>query len=209
MTEGDYKELLADDDVECDEDMLDDEDDDLITFEQVKKRITQGLVKEDEIERWNLNTDQLMDLFKLTAHESVDLAKSMVPDRSATKKKREKMLEISYNLLYIQKVMQRNSLFNHPSHVLKPESWKTLVAMSYFFLVTLLTAFIMVFVHDRVPDMRTYPPLPDIFLDNVPLIPWAFKMCELCGIALLTIWCVILIFHKYRCLNIFLLAFTR
>lgn len=81
---------------------------------------------------------------------------------------------------------------------MKPEAWKAVVAMAYFFCVTWITAFVMVFVHDRVPDMATYPPLPDIFLDNVPLIPWAFQMCELCGLILFLIWCSILIFHKHR-----------
>ncbi|KFM69300.1 Sphingomyelin synthase-related protein 1, partial [Stegodyphus mimosarum] len=48
---------------------------------------------------------------------------------------------------------------------LKPEVWKTAVGMIYFFTVTWITAIVMVIVHDRVPDMQTYPPLPDIFLD--------------------------------------------
>lgn len=81
---------------------------------------------------------------------------------------------------------------------MKPEAWKAVVAMAYFFCVTWITAFVMVFVHDRVPDMATYPPLPDIFLDSVPLIPWAFQMCELCGLILFLMWCCILIFHKHR-----------
>lgn len=99
-----------------------------------------------------------------------------------------------------------NRSFLHPSssssfnstHKLKPEAWKALLAMAYFFLVTLITAFVMVFVHDRVPDMATYPPLPDIFLDNVPLIPWAFQMCEFCGCILFSIWFLILVFHRHR-----------
>ncbi|XP_022701348.1 sphingomyelin synthase-related protein 1-like isoform X3 [Varroa jacobsoni] len=80
----------------------------------------------------------------------------------------------------------------------KPEIWKTVVAMVYFFAVTALTSLIMVVVHDRVPSMETYPPLPDIFLDNVPHIPWAFAMCELAGVLLFVIWVGILVFHRHR-----------
>ncbi|XP_076348916.1 sphingomyelin synthase related [Tachypleus tridentatus] len=80
----------------------------------------------------------------------------------------------------------------------KPEIWKTIVAMIYFLAVTWITAITMVIVHDRVPDMKTYPPLPDIFLDNMPFIPWAFGMCEFTGIVLSSIWITIMIFHKHR-----------
>lgn len=81
---------------------------------------------------------------------------------------------------------------------LKPEVWKTAVGMVYFFSVTWITAIVMVIVHDRVPDMQTYPPLPDIFLDNIPYMSWAFSMCELTGIILFFIWIAILFFHKHR-----------
>ena len=64
--------------------------------------------------------------------------------------------------------------------------------------VTILTSLVMVVVHDRVPDMKKYPPLPDIFLDNVPLIPWAFDMCEVTGCILLATWFVVLTFHRHR-----------
>ncbi|XP_064479547.1 sphingomyelin synthase-related protein 1-like [Ornithodoros turicata] len=84
------------------------------------------------------------------------------------------------------------------SRHLKPEIWKTAVGMLYFFAVTWITAIVMVVVHDRVPDMQTYPPLPDIFLDNVPHIPWAFAMCELTGVVLFAFWLCILIWHKHR-----------
>ena len=63
---------------------------------------------------------------------------------------------------------------------LKPERWKTLLAFLYVLLVSWVTAFVMVIVHDRVPDMEKYPPLPDIILDNVPHIPWVslIPMCK-------------------------------
>ncbi|KAI8040462.1 ceramide phosphoethanolamine synthase [Drosophila gunungcola] len=79
-----------------------------------------------------------------------------------------------------------------------PEYFKTAMSLGYSFVVTWITSLTMVIVHERVPDMKRYPPLPDIFLDNVPHIPWAFNMCEITGSLLFTIWVIVLIFHKYR-----------
>ncbi|KAJ8361629.1 hypothetical protein SKAU_G00181540 [Synaphobranchus kaupii] len=81
---------------------------------------------------------------------------------------------------------------------LDPECWKTAVSSVYVMLVFGFTSFVMVIVHDRVPDMQTYPPLPDIFLDSVPRIPWAFAMAETCGLILCSIWLLVLLLHKHR-----------
>uniref|UniRef100_A0A3P9QEB1 Sphingomyelin synthase-related protein 1 n=1 Tax=Poecilia reticulata TaxID=8081 RepID=A0A3P9QEB1_POERE len=81
---------------------------------------------------------------------------------------------------------------------LDPEVWKTVISSVYVFLVCGLTSFVMVIVHERVPDMRTYPPLPDIFLDSVPRIPWAFVMAEACGLILCYMFLLILLLHKHR-----------
>jgi len=81
---------------------------------------------------------------------------------------------------------------------LNPERWKTMVAFLYALTVSWLTALTMTFVHDRVPDMNRYPPLPDLILDNVPHIPWAFEMTEVTGMALFSIWTLMIIFHKHR-----------
>lgn len=91
---------------------------------------------------------------------------------------------------------QDDSAVENPG--LQPEIGKTLLSLFYLFVVTWITAFVMVVVHDRVPDMKKYPPLPDIFLDNVPTIPWAFSMCELSGTLLLIVWLGVLTFHKHR-----------
>lgn len=84
------------------------------------------------------------------------------------------------------------------SQKLKPEIFKAFLSFCYVVVVTWITAFVMVIVHDRVPDMKKYPPLPDIFLDNVPHIPWAFDMCEVTGTFLFSIWLLVLLFHKHR-----------
>jgi len=68
----------------------------------------------------------------------------------------------------------------------------------YGLFVSWLTAVVMTVVHDRVPDMNKYPPLPDIILDNMPHVPWAFEMAEISGMALLSIWLVVVIFHRHR-----------
>jgi hypothetical protein len=87
---------------------------------------------------------------------------------------------------------------NMPLRSYKGEKRKTLVSIIYLFLTCLWTSFMLTVVHDRVPDMEKYPPLPDLILDNVPLIPWAFFATELIGLALLILFLLILVFHKYR-----------
>lgn len=66
-------------------------------------------------------------------------------------------------------VCQTHSNGRYRQHLagrLDPEVWKTILSSIYVFLVFGFTSFVMVIVHERVPDMRTYPPLPDIFLDR-------------------------------------------
>lgn len=46
--------------------------------------------------------------------------------------------------------------------------------------------------------MKTYPPLPDLVLDNLPLIPWAFELCEVIGLVLASMFVLIVVFHKHR-----------
>ncbi len=87
---------------------------------------------------------------------------------------------------------------NIPIRCYKGEKRKTLVSMIYLFVSGLWTSFILTVVHNRVPDMAKYPPLPDLILDNVPLIPWAFFASEAIGVCLLVILSLILVFHKYR-----------
>ncbi|KAM6951512.1 sphingomyelin synthase-related protein 1-like [Aplochiton taeniatus] len=91
-----------------------------------------------------------------------------------------------------------NGKYKQQTRRLDPEYWKTVLSSIYVVFVFGFTSFVMVIVHERVPDMRTYPPLPDIFLDSVPRIPWAFAMAEACGVILCNIWILVLLLHKHR-----------
>jgi len=73
-----------------------------------------------------------------------------------------------------------------------------LISFVYCSAVLFMVAVIMVIVNDRVPDREKYPPLPDLFLDNVPFIPWAFHAAEYIMIALGVTFLVILALHKHR-----------
>lgn len=75
---------------------------------------------------------------------------------------------------------------------------RTLLAVVYCFMVLIITSFTMTVVHDRVPDMNRYPPLPDIFLDNMPLVPWAFYISELSASVMIIILVILLLLHKHR-----------
>ncbi|VDP20600.1 unnamed protein product [Echinostoma caproni] len=81
-----------------------------------------------------------------------------------------------------------------------PKPWKVLVSALYLFLVAGITSFVMVIAHERLPDISKYPPLPDLLLDNIPYIDWAFEAAEWVGVVLGLVWAVILIFHRYRCI---------
>lgn len=119
-----------------------------------------------------------------------------------------KQLEVGNGLLSVPHVYGRRrqtSVASDDSHDgalyskhLNPEIWKTFLSFFYVFFVFLITSCVMVIVHDRVPDMKKYPPLPDIVLDNVPFMPWAFEVSEVIAVFLGIIWVLILFFHKHR-----------
>ncbi|VDM25488.1 unnamed protein product [Hydatigera taeniaeformis] len=81
---------------------------------------------------------------------------------------------------------------------LHPKIWKVIISAIYAFLSLGVTSFVMVLAHERLPDISKYPPLPDILLDNLPYIPWAFEAAEIIAVCLCLIWFTVLFFHKHR-----------
>jgi len=72
------------------------------------------------------------------------------------------------------------------------------VSFVYLVAVCFVTAFTMSIVHDRVPDPGTYPPLPDIFLNNIAHISWAFGVAEYLIIVLAVMFVIVVLLHKHR-----------
>lgn len=91
-----------------------------------------------------------------------------------------------------------NIVFDVKKQTTISEFSRTVISIVYLWASLLFTSFVMTLAHDRVPDMKTYPPLPDIVLDNIPLIPWAFELCEVCAVLLGLMWVLVLTFHKHR-----------
>ncbi|EFC45151.1 hypothetical protein NAEGRDRAFT_48624 [Naegleria gruberi] len=73
---------------------------------------------------------------------------------------------------------------------------KVIVSFCYAMFAIFCTSVTMVVVHERVP--KDYPPLPDIILDNLPLIPSAFAISEFICVVLGLIVFFILVIHKHR-----------
>lgn len=78
------------------------------------------------------------------------------------------------------------------------EGIKTLVAFAYCCICFLITAYVMVCSAERAPEMGKYPPLPDVVLDSLPYMPWAFEFSEYCVFLEIMLVVFILAFHRYR-----------
>ena len=71
-------------------------------------------------------------------------------------------------------------------------------AALYCFVAVLATSFCLVTAHERVPLTANYPPLPDIILDNVPRVPWAFAASEYLILFMFIILVLIAAVHRAR-----------
>lgn len=72
------------------------------------------------------------------------------------------------------------------------------MAFVYTSMVLLFCAFVMTFVNDRVPSINEHPPLPDLFLDNVPFVEWAMVASEYICMSLMAVAALVVLTHKHR-----------
>lgn len=80
----------------------------------------------------------------------------------------------------------------------KSERWKTFVTfllLIFSFFVALLSLSVT---HDRVPDRKTYKPLPDVFLDNFDSVDYLLNVTEIQIIVSVNLCIIFVLFHKNR-----------
>lgn len=78
------------------------------------------------------------------------------------------------------------------------EKWKTFIALLILAVNFIITLVVLSVVHERVPDRNKYPPLPDIFLDNVAAQDWALDVSEVLIMISTTAAFFVIILHKHR-----------
>lgn len=85
---------------------------------------------------------------------------------------------------------------------LKLDRRKFALSVLYLFCSHFFSGFAVTYAQEHLPDKKKYPPLPDIFLDNLPFIPWAYRVTEGAIFVLIIMGLIMLFFHKYRFLVI-------
>lgn len=77
------------------------------------------------------------------------------------------------------------------------EKMKTFIAFLILLFHMVLSTLSLALVHDRVPD-RSYPPLPDTFLDNVKTAEWALDVSEILIMISVNVSTGVILMHKHR-----------
>jgi hypothetical protein len=75
---------------------------------------------------------------------------------------------------------------------------KTLSAFLLAISAIYFCSFIITIVDERLPDPKTFRPLPDLILDNLEQIPWAFAVTEKIIITEMTTLIIVILLHRHR-----------
>ena len=82
--------------------------------------------------------------------------------------------------------------------IIRSDRKKTFFAFLLAFSTVYFCSFIVTIVDERLPNPKYFPPLPDLILDNIQQIPWAFAVTEKLIITEISILVLVLAFHRYR-----------
>ncbi|CAF2404197.1 unnamed protein product [Rotaria sp. Silwood2] len=75
---------------------------------------------------------------------------------------------------------------------------KTLLAFLLALMTIFFCSFIITIVDERLPDPKNFPPLPDLILDNIKQISWAFSITEKLILTEMITLIIVIILHRHR-----------
>ncbi|CAF0882723.1 unnamed protein product [Rotaria sp. Silwood1] len=75
---------------------------------------------------------------------------------------------------------------------------KTLLAFLLALMTIFFCSFIITIVDERLPNPKNFPPLPDLILDNIKQISWAFSITEKLILIEMTTLIIVIILHRHR-----------
>lgn len=75
---------------------------------------------------------------------------------------------------------------------------KTLLAFLLALLTIYFCSFIITVVDERLPDPKTFPPLPDLILDNIKQLSWGFSVTEKLILIEMTTLIIVVLLHRHR-----------
>jgi len=75
---------------------------------------------------------------------------------------------------------------------------KTLAAFILVLITIFFCSFIITIVDERLPDPKNFPPLPDLILENIEQIPWAFAVTEKLILIEMTTLIIVIILHRHK-----------
>ncbi|CAF0875469.1 unnamed protein product [Didymodactylos carnosus] len=81
---------------------------------------------------------------------------------------------------------------------LRSDRKKTLYAFLIAVGALMFCSFIITIVDERLPDPKRHPPLPDLILENIPQITWAFTVTEYMIVIDVSALVTVILFHRHR-----------
>lgn len=81
---------------------------------------------------------------------------------------------------------------------IRSDRMKTFIAFVLLLLAVFVCSFVITIVDERLPDPKSFPPLPDLILENIGPIPWAFSVTEKIIVAETIILISVIIAHRHK-----------
>lgn len=87
---------------------------------------------------------------------------------------------------------------HHNKSIVHSEKFKALLSFILLVLSFFIALISLALTHDRLPDRKTYKPLPDAILDGVSSLDFLLNVAEIQIIVIVNVCILLVFFHKHR-----------